>query len=80
MYIFYQCTRVHVPGFLELVWQEQNSVLGRVTLQESRGFPVSEDGMRMSELRYDKGLDQSLAHHMPCYAGHVNHCSRHIIS
>lgn len=46
MYIFYQCTRVHVPGFLELVWQEQNSVLGGVTLEELRDFPVSEDGVR----------------------------------
>lgn len=40
------CIGVHVPGFLELVWQEQNSILRRVTLWALRGFPVSEDGVR----------------------------------
>lgn len=45
MYIFYQCIRVHVPDFLGLVWQDQNSILRHVTLQELWDFPVSEDGM-----------------------------------
>lgn len=31
MYIFYQCTGVHVPDFLELMWQDQNSIVRQVT-------------------------------------------------